>query len=30
MPIKTALLKEGKIQLTGDDFREGLTAVISV
>lgn len=27
---KNGLLKEGKIQLTGDDFREGLTAVISV
>ena len=26
---KNGLLKEGKIQLTGDDFREGLTAVIS-
>ena len=27
---KNSLIKEGKIQLTGDDFREGLTAVISV
>ncbi len=27
---KNNLLKEGKITLTGDDFREGLTAVISV
>jgi DNA gyrase subunit B len=27
---KNGLIKEGKIQLTGDDFREGLTAVISV
>ncbi len=27
---KNALIKEGKITLTGDDFREGLTAVISV
>jgi DNA gyrase subunit B len=27
---KNNLLKEGKISLTGDDFREGLTAVISV
>ncbi len=26
---KNGLLKEGKIQLTGDDFREGLTAVLS-
>ena len=27
---KNKLLKEGKITLTGEDFREGLTAVISV
>ncbi|MGE5812511.1 MAG: toprim domain-containing protein, partial [Ignavibacteria bacterium] len=27
---KNGLLKEGKISLTGDDFREGLTAVISI
>jgi DNA gyrase subunit B len=27
---KVGLLKEGKIQLVGDDFREGLTAVLSV
>ncbi len=27
---KNGLLKEGKINLTGDDFREGLTGVISV
>ncbi len=27
---KNNLLKEGKLTLTGDDFREGLTAVISV
>lgn len=27
---KNGLIKEGKINLTGDDFREGLTAVISV
>ncbi len=27
---KNGLIKEGGIQLTGDDFREGLTAVISV
>jgi len=27
---KNSLIKEGKINLTGDDFREGLTAVISV
>jgi DNA gyrase subunit B len=27
---KNSLVKEGKITLTGDDFREGLTAVISV
>ena len=27
---KNGLIKDGKIQLTGDDFREGLTAVISV
>ena len=27
---KNNLIKEGKITLTGDDFREGLTAVISV
>ncbi len=27
---KSGLIKEGKIQLTGDDFREGLTAVISI
>jgi len=26
---KTGLVKEGGVQLTGDDFREGLTAVIS-
>ena len=27
---KNGLVKEGKITLTGDDFREGLTAVLSV
>jgi DNA gyrase subunit B len=27
---KTNLVKEGSVQLTGDDFREGLTAVLSV
>ena len=27
---KTGLIKEGGIQLVGDDFREGLTAVLSV
>ncbi|MBI3587426.1 MAG: DNA topoisomerase (ATP-hydrolyzing) subunit B [Ignavibacteriales bacterium] len=27
---KNGILKEGKIQLVGDDFREGLTAIISV
>jgi len=27
---KNKLIKEGKINLTGDDFREGLTAVISI
>ncbi len=27
---KNGLVKEGKIQLVGDDFREGLTAIISV
>ena len=27
---KNGILKEGKITLTGDDFREGLTAIISV
>ncbi|MBK6913589.1 MAG: DNA topoisomerase (ATP-hydrolyzing) subunit B [Ignavibacteriales bacterium] len=27
---KNGLIKDGKITLTGDDFREGLTAVISV
>ncbi|MDY0081343.1 MAG: DNA topoisomerase (ATP-hydrolyzing) subunit B [Ignavibacteriaceae bacterium] len=27
---KNGLIKDGKINLTGDDFREGLTAVISV
>jgi DNA gyrase subunit B len=27
---KNGLIKDSKIQLTGDDFREGLTAVISV
>ena len=27
---KNGLVKEGKIQLTGDDFREGLTAVVNV
>ncbi len=27
---KNGLIKEGKISLSGDDFREGLTAVISV
>jgi len=27
---KNKLIKEGKITLTGDDFREGLTAVISI
>ncbi len=28
--IKNKLIKEGKLTLTGEDFREGLTAVISV
>ncbi|PIW68947.1 MAG: DNA topoisomerase (ATP-hydrolyzing) subunit B [Ignavibacteriales bacterium CG12_big_fil_rev_8_21_14_0_65_30_8] len=27
---KNGLIKEGKLTLTGDDFREGLTAIISV
>ncbi len=27
---KNGLIKDGKIQLVGDDFREGLTAVVSV
>jgi DNA gyrase subunit B len=27
---KSGLIKEGKLQLTGDDFKEGLTAVLSV
>lgn len=27
---KSGVIKEGKIQLVGDDFREGLTAVVSV
>lgn len=27
---KNGLIKEGKIQLTGEDFREGLTGIISV
>jgi len=27
---KVGLLKEGKVQLIGDDFREGLTAIVSV
>ena len=27
---KNGIIKEGKIQLTGDDFKEGFTAVISV
>ena len=27
---KNGILKEGKLQLTGDDFREGFTGVISV
>jgi len=27
---KNGLIKEGKLSLTGDDFREGLTAIISV
>jgi DNA gyrase subunit B len=27
---KNGLIKEGKLNLTGDDFREGLTAVISI
>ncbi len=27
---KNGLIKEGKLQLTGDDFREGLTCVLSI
>ena len=27
---KVGIIKEGKIQLVGDDFREGLTAIVSV